>query len=317
MVKYLIDGSTLTAIADAIRNNSPTSWAGQNITPEMMPSAIEDCYYDGYDEGYSDGIRTLRGSFTLKESIERFGMYGTYPCPRGIYTDFGYWNANGEMEWSYEEIDRIEISEDYIDFYSVSGWNKYNDYGCWYGDSDAMPEHLRHAYIEIPEPVQVSQGLYEVLNNLISFENWTPFYLGYDVGWEEGRSLFENLPEPLVLQAQFEPYYDSEFEDYFFAPYDADVLLGYDLISFIDFEVVADSEECHFAIENLTNRPVKVLCYGYLYDDFNDGVEEDCYGVAVIPPFGTATVTITEHNMQGPPQIPIWEDTDIVGVRFI
>ncbi len=186
MAKYLIDGSTLTEIADAIRNNSPTSWAGQNITPEMMPAAIEDCYYDGYDEGYSGGIRTLRGSFTLKEYIERFGMYGTYPCPRGIYTDFAYNDDDGEVEWAYEEIDRIEISEDYVDFFSVSGRNKYNDYGGWYGEDDAMEGHVRHEYIEILEPVQVSQGLYEVLNNLISFDNFTPFYLGYDAGWEDG-----------------------------------------------------------------------------------------------------------------------------------
>ena len=55
MAKYLIDGSTLTAIADAIRENSPNSWIGQSIRPEQMPQCIEDCYYDGYDDGYEDG----------------------------------------------------------------------------------------------------------------------------------------------------------------------------------------------------------------------------------------------------------------------
>lgn len=69
MAKYLIDGATLTSIADAIRNGSQWdgAWQDVDITPEQMPSAIEDIRYDGYcdgeetgyaagyDKGYDDG----------------------------------------------------------------------------------------------------------------------------------------------------------------------------------------------------------------------------------------------------------------------
>lgn len=66
---YLIKKETLTAIADAIRNGSQWdgAWRDVDITPEQMPSAIEDIRYDGYydgeetgyaagyDKGYDDG----------------------------------------------------------------------------------------------------------------------------------------------------------------------------------------------------------------------------------------------------------------------
>jgi hypothetical protein len=182
---YLIKGATLTAIADAIREVSPNDYPeGTTITPEEVGSTA---IYSVYNQGYSEGIRTLWGSFALKGYIEDFGMYGNYPCPSGIYTDFAYTNDDGEVVWDCEEIDRIEINEKWVDFYSISGWNKYNDYGGWYGQDDVAAEHLRYQYIDILKPVQVSQELYEVLNNLISFDDYTPFDLGFDVGYNKGK----------------------------------------------------------------------------------------------------------------------------------
>ena len=58
MAKYVIDGATLTAIADAIRRASPRDL--REMAPEEMPDHIEigvgEAMYDeGYSEGYEEG----------------------------------------------------------------------------------------------------------------------------------------------------------------------------------------------------------------------------------------------------------------------
>ena len=284
-----------------------------------------------YNNGYNAGLRTLQGSFALNGYIEDFGMYGTYPCPSGIYTDF-YCDGG----WYYEEVDNFDVGNGGVGVHSTSGLSKYVIYeDGWYDGDDTLDSgNLRLMYIDILEPVQVSQELYDVLNKIIDTEgNNYLFDIGYDSGqqkgyndghrdgyddgYEDGRSPFENLPEPLVIQAEITPYYNDVTEDYYFDPYWAGSINGYELGDYFDYEVVADSDKCHFTIENFTNRPVKVLCYGYLYDDYNPGLGEECYGVATIPPYGTTTVTLSEKNMQYPPQIPIWEDCNIEGVKFI
>lgn len=52
---YLIKGETLTAIADAIRENAPNSWEGYEMFPIEMPDMIADVRREGYDEGYEAG----------------------------------------------------------------------------------------------------------------------------------------------------------------------------------------------------------------------------------------------------------------------
>lgn len=58
MAKYVIDGATLTAIADAIRRASPYDY--KTITPEEMPQCIgqgvrDPAFDDGYERGYEKG----------------------------------------------------------------------------------------------------------------------------------------------------------------------------------------------------------------------------------------------------------------------
>lgn len=55
MAKYLIDGATLTAIANKIREKAPEAWGDDPITPEYMPSGVECAYDDGWDAGYNAG----------------------------------------------------------------------------------------------------------------------------------------------------------------------------------------------------------------------------------------------------------------------
>lgn len=57
MAKYLIQGETLTAIADAIREGSSWNgdWVGTSIAPGDMPQAISEVRQDGYSEGYHVG----------------------------------------------------------------------------------------------------------------------------------------------------------------------------------------------------------------------------------------------------------------------
>ena len=53
MAKYVIDGATLTAIADAIREVSPNDYPeGTAITPEEMGNTA---IYSVYNQGYADG----------------------------------------------------------------------------------------------------------------------------------------------------------------------------------------------------------------------------------------------------------------------
>lgn len=62
MAKYVIDGATLTEIADAIRRFTRTEQGydiPQSITPERMPDHIETYVADSnYDKGYADGYDT-------------------------------------------------------------------------------------------------------------------------------------------------------------------------------------------------------------------------------------------------------------------
>ncbi len=72
MSKYVIDGTTLTNIADAIRRASPYDY--QTITPEEMPQCIEagvrdPAFDDGYEYGYAKG---------QTEGLEALGALGEW-----------------------------------------------------------------------------------------------------------------------------------------------------------------------------------------------------------------------------------------------
>lgn len=68
MAKYVIDGATLTAIADKMRELTPYNRTIEDKTikpeeiPQMLPFIRQDGYDEGYsnayDEGYSDGMAT-------------------------------------------------------------------------------------------------------------------------------------------------------------------------------------------------------------------------------------------------------------------
>lgn len=55
MAKYVIDETTLKAIADAIRENAPINLEGYFMTPEEMSAFIPDVRQEGHDDGYSEG----------------------------------------------------------------------------------------------------------------------------------------------------------------------------------------------------------------------------------------------------------------------
>lgn len=217
MAKYLIDGATLTAIADAIRNGSQWdgAWQDVNITPEQMPSAIADIRYDGYCDGeesgyangYNAGLRTLQGCFALKSWVSDFGMHGTYTLPNGVFTEYNHLTTSGNDEWVYEELTRIEVTNDCIFFYTDEGEYKvlYCEDG-WYGEDDQYWNDQRYMYIDIPQPVQVTQDVYNILREIIDVENYNAFTLGVDVGYSAGQT--EGL-EALGVLCEWQVMVDS------------------------------------------------------------------------------------------------------------
>ena len=220
MAKYLIDGAILTEIADIIRLRSPNHWEpNRKIPPEEMGNCIDihvaDANYDlgweeGYEEGYNNGLRTIRGSFALKGYIEDFGMYGTYPCPSGIYTNF---YCDGDGDWHYDEVDNFNVGNNGVGVHSTSGLFKYVIYeDGWYDGDDTLGSgNLRLMYIDILEPVQVSQELYEVLNQIIDFgDEYTPYDVGYAVGYEDGQSSSSGDLEALGALCEWQITTDSD-----------------------------------------------------------------------------------------------------------
>lgn len=79
-MEYLIQGETLTAIANAIRANGYNSGINITMTPEEMPSLIETSVYDnGYDNGYVDGYRDGENS-VLSEYVDWSMMTTSNSC---------------------------------------------------------------------------------------------------------------------------------------------------------------------------------------------------------------------------------------------
>lgn len=218
MAKYLIDGSTLTAIADAIRNNSPISWAGQNITPEMMPSAIEDCYYDGRDEGYAEGSAKLWGSYSLIGYLEFANIVSTSATytVSGLYS---YFYSTDSDWWERNEIDRIEVVKDeYVRVYDKTGhYNTLYLDDSWYDQDDwaytisgTNPWNMR--IVEAPTPVSVTQEFYDWFSTIVdNGYEYTAFELGNEIGWEQG----------------YDKGYDKGWEDGCDAGYDDGYTDGY------------------------------------------------------------------------------------------
>lgn len=77
MAKYVIDGATLTAIADRIRAEEASigDWRNASMTPEEMPDAIGDVRYAGYQNGYSEGYQTgyVNGKAASGGDLEALG----------------------------------------------------------------------------------------------------------------------------------------------------------------------------------------------------------------------------------------------------
>lgn len=63
MAKYVIDETTLKAIADAIRENAPINLEGYSMTPEEMSAFIPDVRQEGHDAGYSEGKQAQYDGF--------------------------------------------------------------------------------------------------------------------------------------------------------------------------------------------------------------------------------------------------------------
>ena len=51
MDDYLINGETLSNIADKVREKAPETYEGNEVTPEEMPEAVEEVWKAGYNEG--------------------------------------------------------------------------------------------------------------------------------------------------------------------------------------------------------------------------------------------------------------------------
>lgn len=99
MAKYVIDGATLTEIADAIRRCTRTEQGydiPQSITPETMPDYIEtyvaDSNYDkGYEQGYADGKAESEEVTDLK------GKTYNIPSGWGASATYGQFSVNCDI----------------------------------------------------------------------------------------------------------------------------------------------------------------------------------------------------------------------------
>ena len=79
MKDYLIDGEILSDIADKIRENAPDTYEGNTITPEEMPTAIEDVWQAGYSTGASTNkVIDLTGRTWLWNDIPQFSTTFAY-----------------------------------------------------------------------------------------------------------------------------------------------------------------------------------------------------------------------------------------------
>ena len=175
MDKYVIDGATLTAIADAIRNYIRVEEGyevPETITPERMPEHIEvgvaDSNYDlgftdGYNNGYNDGkatgggvtLPTLTNAGTAtdlaqgKQLIDSEGniVEGTLPAPlvlqaQSTPTRFSfdgdyYFQPSGYREFFDYEIVTDSDSCDFVIFNKTNRYLKVLCGGSWYDMDDS------------------------------------------------------------------------------------------------------------------------------------------------------------------------------------
>lgn len=115
---YLIKGETLTAIADAIRQNGPASVQYQ-MTPEQMPDNIvttvmsnnQEGYNEGHNQGYNKGYDE-----GASEAITA-SKNGTMPIfmqnnssPRESFNGVGYYSLNTFAKYGYTIDDFIEYN---------------------------------------------------------------------------------------------------------------------------------------------------------------------------------------------------------------
>lgn len=124
MAKYVIDGATLTAIADAIRDYA--SELG-TMTPSAMVGAIDVVYEKGYADGQADSGVDLEALGELCEVVTMvdsagelyvaiFNRHPTYYLHCTVnHTNFGSMNVvvspNGMKSYTVWDIDK----EFYID----------------------------------------------------------------------------------------------------------------------------------------------------------------------------------------------------------
>jgi hypothetical protein len=285
---YFIKGETLTAIADAIRDNSPDSWAGCDITPEQMPDTIGDVYNEGYGYGYDDAMFENRitdlkgtvweipagwsapagyGQFEINGNITRPGT--SYSYPKVTKVDLGY-GVNNILKENSIRID-ANVNKSYV-FPSNMTW-------CFeiFGGADATNPPL-------------IDWLYE-FGKLQSKKTYGEGYdTGYNDGFDEGYNdglykgvcsgvngyLYEGTV-PAMIQGLMSDQMDDEG---MFTPsvYNQELCgKSYSFSSFVEEEVVASSSD--FTLSILNNTDCGVDLYVRAVCNYNGGSEQEEFWV--------------------------------------
>lgn len=123
MAKYLIDGATLTAIADAIRDSDPENFEDYQMTPEEMAAFIPDVWQAGLNFAgqitprafISETVDDLQymnpadGSMTLVESDSIVGDW--------VFNETLDITLEGEYWVGFYLLEMIDYDEDGTPFY--------------------------------------------------------------------------------------------------------------------------------------------------------------------------------------------------------
>ena len=185
MAKRVIDDATLTAIADAIRNNSEGTLDGITFMPSQMPTQIDGVvvgafdrgesqgwenghnegydngYMEGYDKGYQDGFAADRNLFDWDTaSFFAHNEYSAKPTNYPGYAD-GVWYSGGVYGSTMGYYTCIPVQAGDIITFSA--------------DLNLTGTHLSYALVAGTTPVD---GIFSAYTNLAAKTENPPVPLG-------------------------------------------------------------------------------------------------------------------------------------------
>ena len=283
MSQFVIDEETLTAIADAIRENAPNSCEG-NMTPQEMAAFIPDVRSEAYQEAYDeiDGEVSTQADLIaqIKEKANALPELVTLP------------RAEGVSNFTEEE-------------YAIYG-------STLTAIADAMrdqaPDHIGDGRLS---PEDMAERMVHVHENGYDYGYNDGYEYGYDDGYYDGAA---DVYYPLRMQSFRSPEYDSNYDDLYFY---TDIYRSeeYGLDDFFDWEVTSSSQSCTFSLINYSERWVKVFVYFYC-ERYNMEPFMD-YASLLIEPGGTGEISREISTFESLGDDEGWYDSDVVGVRFI